>query len=284
MMKFEKLVSGMLAAVLMVCMAAGAGRAEDVTIALHQAQAGDARKYQPLLEYLGKKGISARFQATSDYQAAAEMFAKGSVDAMFSGSGVAGTMIIKGLAEPVVRPVGQDGISTYAAVIVAPKGGPKFGGSADYFDGKKVIFGALASAGELYFRSLGPSKPGEIMKAANHGAALDALGRGMADVAVVKNHVWNKEKGKYPQLELVHEDRGQNPDGTFIVSRKMNPALVQKISNALLAIKDDGSPEAAAVKESLKMREFIRTTEADFKHTLAMLKRAGVTKDWAFKF
>lgn len=283
-MKSRKFAAGLFVVAAMVCMTAGMGRAADVTIALHQAQAGDARKYQPLLDYLGKKGISAQFQAASDYQAASEMFAKGTVDAMFSGSGVAGTMIIKGLADPVARPVGQDGVSTYAAVIVAPKGGPKFGGSADYFAGKKVIFAPLASAGEIYFHSLGQSKPGEIMKAANHGAALDALARGLADVAIVKNHVWNKEKGKYPQLELVYEDRGQNPDGTLIVSKRMNPALVQKISGALLAIKDDGSPEAVAVKESLKMREFIRTTDADFKQTLVMLKKAGVTRDWAFKF
>ena len=122
------------------------------------------------------------------------------------------------------------------------------------------------------------------MKAANHGAALDALARGAADVAIVKNHVWNKEKAKYPQLEMVYEDSGQNPDGTLMASRKMNPALVQKISGVLLGIKDDASPEAKAVKESLNIREFIKTTEADFKSTLTMLKKAGVNKDFAFKF
>jgi ABC-type phosphate/phosphonate transport system substrate-binding protein len=259
-------------------------QAADVTIVLHQSQAGDARKYQPLLDYMKKKGVLAEFHAAQDYQAAADLFAKGSVDAMFSGSGVAGTMMIKGLAYPVVRPVGQDGVSTYAAVIIAHKGGPRFGGSADYFNGKRVIFGALASAGELYFRSLGPSSPKEIMKAANHGAAIDALARGTADVAVVKNHVWHKEKGKYPQLELVYEDAGQNPDGPFIVSKKMKPALVGKITTILLNLKDDTSPEAKAAMDSLKIREYIKATEADFKHTLAMLKKAGITKDWAFRF
>lgn len=283
-MRIKRIFLGVLAVSLLVCLTAGPGWTADVKIALHQAQAGDARKYQPLLNYLSKKGVSAVFQTAPDYEAAMDMFAKGSVDAMFGGSGIAGTMIIKGLADPVVRPVGQDGVSTYNAVVVAPKGSPKFTGSADYFGGKKVIFSPLASAGEFYYRSLGPSKAKEIMKAANHGAALDALARGAADVAVVKNHVWNKEKGKYPNLVMLFEDTGQNPDGTLIVSKKMNPAMVQKISDALLAIKTDGSPEARAAMDSLKIREFIKTTEADFKHTVTMLKKAGVTKDFKFKF
>lgn len=280
----RKKVFGIVVVLILALFLGGLASAADVTIALHQAQAGDARKYQSLLDYMGKKGISIQFQAAQDYQAAAEMFAKGSVNAMFSGSGVAGIMVIKNLAYPVVRPVSQDGTNSYAAVIVASKGSPKFTGSAGYFNDKRVIFGALASAGEIFFRSLGPSKPKEIMKAANHGAALDALARGLADIAVVKNHVWNKEKGKYPQLELVYEDPGQNPDGPFIVSKKLNPAMVTKISSILLGLKDDNSAEAIQVKDSLKIREFIKATDADFKHTMSMLKKAGVTKDFAFKF
>ncbi|HXY54343.1 MAG TPA: PhnD/SsuA/transferrin family substrate-binding protein [Nitrospirota bacterium] len=283
-MNIEKLVSALSSVVLMVCIMAGTSRAADLTIALQLAQAGEGKKYLPLLEYLGKKGISATFQTVPDYGAAATMFATGKVDAMFSGSGVAGTMIIKGLAYPVVRPVNLDGTSTYAAVIVAPKNSPKYSGKADYFNGKKVIFAPLASAGEIYFRSLGLSKPSLIIMAANHGAALESLARGDADVAIVKNHVWNKEKGKYPQLEMIHEDKGQNPDGTLIVSKKMNPAMVQRVSGVLLAIKDDSSHEAVAAQESLKISEFIRTTEDDFKYTLAILKKAGVTPEWEFKF
>ena len=282
-MGYAKQFFSIIAALIMAAGISSSGQAADITIGLH-AKAGDAQKYQALQEYLGKKGVAAVFQAAPDYQASADMFSKGVFDAMFSGSGVAGVMLMKGLADPLVRPVSRDGTSTYAAVIVATKGSPKFAGSADYFNGKRVIFGALASAGEMYFRSLGRSNPSEIMKAANHAAAIDALSRGAADVAVIKNHVWHKEKGKYPQLEMVYEDRGQNPDGTLIVSKKMNPALVRKLTGIFLGLKDDPSAEAKAVRESLKIREYIRTTEADFKHTVTMLKNAGVTKDFAFKF
>jgi ABC-type phosphate/phosphonate transport system substrate-binding protein len=258
--------------------------AADLKIGIMQASAGDARKFQPLLDYFSKKGVNASFVTAQDYPAAANMFASGAVSAMFSGSGIAGTMIIKGVADPLVRPVQANGVSTYSAVVIAPKGSTKFSGDAGYFNGKKVIFSSLASSGEFYFHSLGPSKPASILKAASHGAAIDALSRGQADVAIVKNHVWNKDKEKYGSLEQVGGDNGENPDNTLIVSKKLDAATAQKISGILLGLKDDTSPEAAAVKDSLKIQGFIVTTDKDFKHTLGLLKKAGVTKDFGFKY
>ena len=114
--------------------------AVDFKIAIMQDQKDAWQKYPPLVSYLKKKGINVVFVETLTYAHAADMFASGKVDAMFSGSGVAGSMIIKSLATPVVRPLGKDGISTYSAVILAHKNAPKFDGAADYFNGKKVVF------------------------------------------------------------------------------------------------------------------------------------------------
>lgn len=259
-------------------------RAADLKIAIMQAQAGEARKYQALLDYLASKGISATFVTTPDPNAASEMFARGTVDLMFAGSGVAGSFIVKGVAQPLVRPVTSDGVSTYSAVVVAPRGGPKFTGAGSFFDGKRVIYASLASAGEFFFESLGAKRPAAKLRAASHGAAIDALARGQADVAVVKNHVWTKEKDKYPALEQVGADDGENPDGTLIASTRLDPAVAKKLSATLLAIQGDASPAAAEAKGQLKIRGFIPTTAADFSHTLALLGKAGVTKDFAFKF
>lgn len=265
-------------------LSAGTATAANLKIAIMQAQAGEARTFQPLLDYFAKKGVSASFVTAQDYPAAAELFAKGAVDGMFSGSGIAGTMIIKDLARPLVRPVSAAGISTYSAVVIAPKGSPKFTGNAGYFDGKRVIFSALASAGEFYFHSVGSSKPAQILKAASHGAAIDALSRGQADIAVVKNRIWEKEKDKYGTLEQVGGDVGENPDNTLIVWKQLDAATAKKVADILLGVRDDPAPEATAVKDALKITGFIPTTEKDFKHTLELLKRAGVTKDFGFKY
>jgi ABC-type phosphate/phosphonate transport system substrate-binding protein len=183
-----------------------------------------------------------------------------------------------------VRPVHSNGTSTYSGIVIAPKGSGKFSGSGSYFNGKRVACASFASAGEIYFRSLGATNAKQLMVTPNHQAALDAVGRGAADVGIVKDHVWEKEKNKYPNLEVVGESKVQNPDGTLIVSRKMASSTAQKIADALLAIKADSSTEASVAKNSLKIREYIKTTNADFKGTIEMLKKAGITKDSNFSF
>ncbi|CAK0745639.1 hypothetical protein CCP3SC15_130003 [Gammaproteobacteria bacterium] len=123
-----------------------------------------------------------------------------------------------------------------------------------------------------------------LLKAASHGAAIDALDKGQADIAIVKNRVWDKVKDKYPNLSLVGEDNGENPDNTLIVSKSASPELVAKVTSALLSVKEDTSPEAQAVKNSLEIREYIVTTIKDFEHTLTLLKNAGVTKVFNFTY
>ncbi len=281
----KKIISTILVIVAAVCFTYGFSHAEQLKIAIMQDKKGAAKKYKPLVPYFKSNGIDISFVGTPNYMAAAKMFADGKVDAMFSGSGVAGSMIIKDVATPVARPLSKTGNSTYWAVILASKGSPKFDGSVDYFKGKKAIFCSLASSGEFYFRSIGGHETASAtMKASSHGAAIDALSRGAADVAVVKNRVWDKMKDKYPNLEVVGNDTGENPNGTLIVSKKMAPGLSGKISSLLTGIMEDSSPEAKKVLEEMKLLGYIKTTEENFDHTLALLKKAGVNKSFSFKF
>lgn len=265
---------------------AGIAQASTFKLVIMQDDKGAAQKYAPLADYLKTKGVDVALVGASDYVKAAQMFAAGEADGMFSGSGVAGTMLIKDLATPVVRPVGKDGNSTYWAVVIAPTGAAKFNGSSDYFSGKKVLFTSLASSGEIYFHALPGANAvkATIMKSVSHGAALDALSKGVADVAIVKNRVWDKEKNKYPNLAKAGEDNGENPDSTLIVSKKANADTVKKISGALLGLKDDSSAGANAVRDSLNIKEYIITTNADFKHILELLKKAGIDASFQFKF
>ncbi|TAN40054.1 MAG: transporter substrate-binding domain-containing protein [Nitrospirae bacterium] len=276
----------MMAAMLLLGICLAPAGAEELRVVTTQDKSGEGKKYRELVEYLDKKGIDMNFEAARDYVSAAELFSKGGVDAMFSGSGIAGIMIMKGLAEPLVRPVAKDGTSTYWAVVIAKKGSPKFTGSADYFKGKKVILTSMASSGEIYLHHLpGAAKAAaEIKKAATHAAALDALNTGVADIAIVKNRVWDAEKGKYPGLEQVGQDKSENPDGTLIVSKKMKQETRNKIAAVLTGLKNDPAPEAAVVRNSLGIQGYIPTKNEDFKHTLNLLKEAGVTKDFKFKF
>lgn len=264
----------------------GMAMADDFKIAIMQDKVGDARKFHPLLDYLKSNNVHARFITARTYPAAARMFASGAVDAMFSGSGVAGSFIIKGLAEPVVRPLSNAGWSTYWAVVLAPKGSAKFTHNSSYFSKKKVIYTSLASSGEFFFRSIkgSPDVTGANLKAPSHGSAIDALGKGKADVAVVKNRVWDTLKADYPNIEMVGEDKGANPNGTLIASVNSDPAVIANVKATLLKLTGDTSALAMKAKASLGILGYIETSTKDFSHTINLLKSAGVTKDFNFKF
>ena len=272
--------------IISVAMLASLAMAEDFKIAIMQDKAGEAKKFQPLLDYLDSKGLHAKFITARSYPAAAEMFASGKIDAMFSGSGVAGSFIIKGLAKPVVRPLSKAGWSTYWAVILAHKDAPEYTGAASYFSGKKVIFCSLASSGEFFFRSIPGAKEAAktALESPSHGSAIDALGHGRADVAIVKNRVWDSMSNKYPNLKKIAEDRGANPNGTLIASVMTDPAKIAKIKEALMGLTNDASAEAMEIKKGLGILGYIETSENDFVHTISLLKSAGVTKDFNFKF
>lgn len=284
-MKFKKLLLIFQCVITIICFSYGLSLADQFKIAIMQDQKDAAQKFKPLVDYLKKRGIDVSFVGTPNYTVAANLFSDGKADAMFSGSGVAGTMIIKDVSYPVVRPLSKDGMSTYWAVILAPKGSPKYTGSSDYFKGKKVIFCSLASSGEFYFHAIGGHKTAaQMLNAASHGAAIDALSKGAADMAVVKNRVWDKMKAQYPNLEAVGEDTGENPDGTLIVAKKVDLTLADKVKKALLALNDENSPEAKAVLESMNIKGYVETAEKDFSHTIALLKKAGVDKAFDFSY
>ena len=285
-MRAKTFITIIVSVILGLALAAGDSLAADFKIAIMQDKAGAARKFKPLLDYLSEKGVAAKFITAKNYTDAAKMFGAGKVDAMFSGSGIAGTMIIKDLAYPVVRPLSKSGWSTYWAVVLAKKGSDRFDGTSGYFKGKKVTFAGLASSGEFFFRSIdgAAQASSRMMKAASHGAAMDVLNRGKADVAVVKNRVWDKEKGNYPNLQRVGEDQGENPNGTLIASKKADSSMVKKVSGILMGLSGNNSSSAKKAKDSLGISGYVATTDEDFSHTIKLLKKAGVTKNFNFKY
>lgn len=258
--------------------------AQEFRLAVMQAQKGTAAKFKSLEAYLERHGIQTRIVVPQSYSEAARMFAEGGADGMFSGSGVAGAMLIKKVALPLVRPVATNGTSTYWAVLVARSGAPKFDGSAAYFKGKRVACCALASSGEFFLRAIPGAREAvaELKIVDSHGEAITAVEKGAADVAIVKNLVWDNLKIQYPELELVGSDFGQNPNNTLIVSVKADPEFIKKLMETLLALRKDDSAAADAVRRDLNIQGYILTSPADFSHTLGLLQRAGVGEDYDF--
>ncbi len=126
----------------------------DIQVGIMPSQHGDAERIGILAEYISANGIKTSLLTPPSYSIAERMFTSGEITAMFSGSAVAGYLILNNIAEPAVRPITNAGYSTYWAVVITKKGSPPFSGTSDYFTGKRVAFTALASAGEVYYRSL----------------------------------------------------------------------------------------------------------------------------------
>lgn len=252
-------------------------------VGIMQAKTGAAKKYESLETYLKKENIDVQFIPFNSYQEAAQLFAKGDVDGMFSGSGVAGTLILKELVKPLLRPVDKQGRSTYWAVVLGRKGEKPFTGDAGYFLNKRVAFSALASSGEFFYQSLpGINNVGaQPSIVGNHQTAIEKLNKGEVDFAIVKNTVWDSLKNKYTDLTQVGQDGGQNPNETLIISNKTSSETIKEVLTTLLRIEKD--PAAAAVRESMAIKGFQLTTTNDFSHTLSLLKRAGVTAEYDFK-
>ncbi len=250
----------------------------------------EAVKYEALSEYLRAANPllgDIKLRIAKDFPEAVRLFKEGDVEGMFSASFVAAVFIAKGVARPVARPLRADGGSTYGASIVAKAGTRPFGGLAD-LQGKRAAYCPLASAGEVYLRSL--LAPGERpedlftpLPVATHQAALLAVLEGTADYAFVKSTVFTPEE--YAGLALVGSDAGGNPENTLIMPPAAHERTGGLITRALLALEADTGEKAMAVKRAFGCRAFIPTTGMDFAPTFSLMRRARVdpkTFDFAF--
>lgn len=256
----------------------------------------EAPKYEALSLYIKGKSEkigSIKLHIARDYPDAARLFRSGEVQGMFTGSFVGAVLIKKGLARPVVRPLWPGGTSTYHALVVAKKGTPKFTGIGDFApgpDGKRKIIAycAIASAGEVYVRSLlpagvHPTDRFSPLVSTSHQAALDALARGIADYAVVKNTVW--DPARYPSLEVVGTDSRDNPDLALILTPDAHNRYADDLTRILVGLEKDTGEGAVRLRATFGCKGFISTSVADFFHTYWLMEKAHIdAKTFDFVF
>lgn len=72
----------------------GVIKAEEFRIAVLQTGKDNAQAYQALAEHLVKRGVAVRMVEVPTYESVTKMFSAGQVDAMFSGSGIPGSMFV----------------------------------------------------------------------------------------------------------------------------------------------------------------------------------------------
>jgi ABC-type phosphate/phosphonate transport system substrate-binding protein len=257
-------------------------QARTLTIGVMHDSGDATRKYQLLANYISSNGIDSTVEIFHRYHNAVVSFNNKKLDALIAGSGVGAILLLKKMAYPLVRPVSIEGWSTYEAVILSHRGGKRFNGDPVFFDSKQVACTELASSGEFFIKSMG-NKTVSIVRAGSHLLAIRALNRGIVDIAVVKNRVWNSYKAMFPDLEQMGEALGSNPNMTLMISKNTNRKSVAKLKEILLGLGNDNGTAATKLKKMMKIEKFIPTEIDDFHYTLKLLNKSGITSDFSFK-
>lgn len=154
---------------------------------------------------------------------------------VYAGSFAAALLKARDLIVPLVQKI--DGKELYAGVMIYPQGGDPAAILRD--NPTDVSFAIGASSGESCAKAATGGKAAIGVK--DHMAAANALKAGKAKAAVVKNHWWNANKDKFPELQM-YEIPGVSvakcPDNLLLASCSVKPELRDTLVKAAIASKD----------------------------------------------
>ncbi len=247
-----------------------------------------AARYEPLAEYLSKKlDLKVTLIYLDNYGEVCDKFIYKQLDAAFFGSFSYALTRAKAGVEPIARPDYQ-GVSTYEGLImVRADSGIK---NVTDMKGKRLILVHQATyAGYLYplyyFKEHKIDNLeayfSKIIFAQSHDKAIFALLRGEADIAATKDLVYQRVIKENPDLEkklVVLSASEPVPSNALCVSRELDPALKNKLKDALLNLNSD--PEAGAALESLGgAARFIETKDEDYRYLYNVINALGINLD-----
>ena len=234
-----------------------------------------AARYEPLAEYLSKKlNMKVVLVYLDNYAEVCDKFIYKQLDAAFFGSFSYALTHVKAGTEPIARPDYQ-GVSTYRGLIVAREDSDIK--NVSDMKGKRLALVHQATyAGYLYplyyFKEHGVDNPeayfSKIIFVESHDKAIFAVLRGEADIAAMKDLVYQRVIRENPDLEkkLVILSASESvPSNALCVNKNLDPVLKNKLKDALLNLNND--TEAKPVLESLGgATKFVETRDEDYRH------------------
>lgn len=243
-----------------------------------------AERYQPLAEYLTKKlNFRVILVYLDNYGEVCDKFIYKQLDAAFFGSFSYALTHVKAGVEPIARP-DYHGVSTYRGFIIV-KEGSNIRNAADMKGKRLALVHQATYAGYLYplfyFKEQGIKNPEEyfskILFAESHDKAISEVLRGEADVACPKDLVYQRIVNDNPDLgrKLVILSVSEPvPSNTLCVRKDLEPALKNKLKDALLNL--DNDEEARPALEALGADKFIETKDSDYQHLYSTIDALGI--------
>ena len=159
-------------------------------------------------------------------------FAKKEPALLYVGSMMTAILQQRGLVDPVAQGVNDK--EMYSAVLIAPIAA---GGDAKAIvkeAGAAISYAKGYSSGEMGAKAASDGQANVATE--THEAALDAIRKGKAKAAFVKNWWWEQNQKKYPKLRMLAYpgvSELKNPDNVLSASKAVTAEDVAKIKKAV---------------------------------------------------
>ncbi len=265
---------------------AGEWQRDVLTIALvpEKSETDQLRRYRNIASYLSSElNIRVRLRLV-DYDKLTATIKEQNADAAFFGSlGYVMAHRECGVV-PLVRPVWENGSSTYSGYVFVRKDSG-IGSVADMKNKKLVLVSKNTSAGYMfpkqYFSDHGvtdlESYFSKVLFAGQHESAAWAVFSREADVGAAKNHVYNNlvttQKGFGEQMRILAES-SPVPSNGLAVGKHVEIPLRNAIQTSLLNMH---TTESGRKKLKLiHVQRFILTTDDDYKPCYDMLENQAL--------
>ena len=243
------------------------------------------RKFAPLGKYLEEKtGTKVRFTPVTDYAATVEGLAAKKLDLVWYGgfTFVQARIRTKGGAIPLVQ---REEDENFKSVFVTRAGS----GISKLSDlkGKNFTFGSVSStSGHLMPRfylmkaGISPDKDIRVAFSGAHDATAFQVAGGKVDAGALNISVWEKlvrEKRIDSAQIKVFYTTPPYYDYNWTVRGDLDPALVQKIKDAFLAL-DAKNPRDAEILKLQRATRFVPTRPENYQGIEDAARSAGLLK------
>ncbi|MDA8325703.1 MAG: phosphate/phosphite/phosphonate ABC transporter substrate-binding protein [Nitrospiraceae bacterium] len=242
-------------------------------------------KHLPLADYIEKRtGIKIQFTILSRYGDIIDRFTTRNMDGAFFGA-FTGLLANRKLGvQPLVRPVGPDGlVSAQSIVFVRKDSGIR---TFAQMRGKRAVFVDKATAtGFIYLlyrlKQIGVTDYSRFFRqyyfTGNHEESIYAVLDGRADVGVVKSRFFDKLSLRDPLISerlLVLAKSNKLPDIILCLRSDIPAAIRNELKRTLINMKND--PEGARVLRTLGYSGFEEAKPADFAPAAELTREAGI--------
>lgn len=238
------------------------------------------KRYLVLTECLAKRlGRPVEVVTVNTYQAVIQDFAERKVDAAFLGSLVAVLTVDRLGAQVLVKPVTEDGVSTYRGVIIVPESSPVR--RVEDLAGRSVAMVKTTLAGDLFpiyamheAGLLKSAAPPRVVWVGTHDEVILETLAGRVDAGAVKNLRLDAFEATHPDVKIRRlATSDEVPNDALVVRGDLGPTVGAELRDVLLAMEKD--PEGVKALKGFGAVRFVPCRIEEFATIYRMIEALG---------